>query len=422
MSRRLLALVALSGVLSVCSGAAFGIPPATASAATRTGAASSTPTPTPITPTPTPTATASIVAATATPSATGAVPTGAQIVATARQYVGYPYAYIGDDPNTGFSCIGFAHFVFAQNGVYVPEDLGQAYDSAPHVDQSGLQPGDLVFFQNTVWSGISHVDLYVGDGKMIGADTIQTGVQYDTLSDQYWQDHYLGATRPLSNPSGTPLVTPSPSPFLSPSPSPQPSDQGSPASTPTPTPTTSTPSPMTSVTPEPNLSIKAGTPLSPRHSATIYSGPGTSYMTLDTVDKGMSLTTVQTQGQWVNVSYDSGNQYGWISGSDLDLSHLSSAGGDKKSSTQGRKSTHARKDVKGFSATHPSTTSGKQTLVVTATILFVRAAPDHHARILRRVRAGDHVRLLSRHDGWDYIQQRDGSRGWVDSHWVRGIK
>src|SRR5690349_13708406 len=37
-------------------------------------------------------------------------PSPAAIVATAQQYLGYPYAYIGDDPSTGFSCIGFVHF------------------------------------------------------------------------------------------------------------------------------------------------------------------------------------------------------------------------------------------------------------------------------------------------------------------------
>src|SRR5919201_6960201 len=79
--------------------------------------------------------------------------TAAQIVATAQRYVGSPYASIGDEPATGFSCIGFAHFVFAQHGVYVPEDLNKAYAAAPHVEQADLQAGDLVFFQNTVWQG-----------------------------------------------------------------------------------------------------------------------------------------------------------------------------------------------------------------------------------------------------------------------------
>src|SRR5579884_2053298 len=84
-----------------------------------------------------------------TGTASMSAPSAAAIVATAEQYLGYPYAYIGDDPSTGFSCIGFVHFVFAQHGVYVPEDLSKAFASAPQVAQADLQPGDLVFFQNT---------------------------------------------------------------------------------------------------------------------------------------------------------------------------------------------------------------------------------------------------------------------------------
>ena len=133
-----------------------------------------------------------------TPTA-GTAPSATAIVATAEQYLGYPYAYVGDDPSTGFSCIGFVHFVFAQHGVYVPEDLSKAYASAPPVAQADLQPGDLVFFQNTVWTGISHVDLYVGDGKMIGADTFQTGVQWDALGDAYW--HSTTSAPPARSPT-----------------------------------------------------------------------------------------------------------------------------------------------------------------------------------------------------------------------------
>ncbi len=219
-------------------------------------------------------------------------PSVGPVIAAARRYLGYPYAYIGDNPSLGFSCVGFTHYVFAQEGVYVPEELGAAYASAPHIDESNLRPGDLVFFQNTVWDGISHVGLYVGDGKMIGADSFQTGVQWDTLADPYWQDHYLGATRPLSNPTGAPLDLSS---LRLPS---------GPSLTP--------PGGAT-------LAIKAGTVLSPRGTITMYSGPGSTYAAIDTVTVATALTVVQTQGQWVNVSYESGDQYGWVRGSDLNL-------------------------------------------------------------------------------------------------------
>ncbi len=334
--------------------------------------------------------------------------TGA-ILTTAQQYLGYPYAYIGDDPSTGFSCIGFAHYIFAQSGVYVPEELGQAYGSAPHVDESNLQPGDLVFFQNTVWDGISHVALYVGGGKMIAADSFQTGVQWDNIDDSYWQDHYLGATRPLSNPTGTPL---NPAVAIASGPSLTPPGGAT-------------------------LAIKAGTVLSPNGQASVYSGPGSSYATIDALSPGTALTTVQTQGQWVNVSYNGGDQYGWVHGRDLNLP--SGANGPVTSATGSAGGSSATQPVSGTVtpiASQPvsgtvgsgspvqivksfhATRHGQRVLVVAAPLLYVRMAPDGHARIVRRVHAGDRLRLLGTKSGWDYVAQRDGARGWVSARWV----
>src|SRR5919199_3497443 len=323
---------------------------------------------------------------TGTGSATGspAPATAAQIVATAQRYVGSPYASIGDEPATGFSCIGFVHFVFAQNGVYVPEDLSKAYAAAPHVDQTDLQAGDLVFFQNTVWQGLSHVALYIGNGQMIAADSYQTGVKLDNLSDPYWQAHYLGATPPLADPSGTP---------------------GVPSSTPAPGPSGPSLAPPSG----PSLNVKAGTTLTPLHTATVYSGPGATYTAIDTVTPTIPVTVVQTQGQWVNVSYNADSQYGWLPGSDLNLTTPpSSAAGNgmgqgATSRAGGTTAGSAAPAGHPISSTRHAplraapgdrTTAGR-TLPVTAELLLVRRGPDPHARILRRVHAGDHLRLLT---------------------------
>jgi NlpC/P60 family len=346
---------------------------------------------------------------TGTGSATGspAPATAAQIVATAQRYVGSPYASIGDEPATGFSCIGFAHFVFAQNGVYVPEDLNKAYTAAPHVDQTDLQAGDLVFFQNTVWQGLSHVALYIGHGQMIAADSYQTGVELDTLSDPYWQAHYLGATRPLADPSGTP---------------------GAPSSTPAPGPSGPTPAPPSG----PRLNVPAGTTLTPTHTATIYSGPGARYTAIDTVTPAISVTVVQSQGQWVNVSYNAEGQYGWLRGSDLNLPTApSSAAGNgtgQSATSRGGRTTAGSATAPGHQlsgARHAHrppalgrhTTAGR-TLLVTADVLLVRGGPNRHARILRRVHAGDHLRLLTTRGDWDEVVLRDDVRGWVSTRWV----
>ena len=55
-------------------------------------------------------------------------------------------------------------------GVSLPHSSSAQYGSGPHVSQSDIQPGDLVFFG----SPIHHVGIYIGNGNMISARTPAT--------------------------------------------------------------------------------------------------------------------------------------------------------------------------------------------------------------------------------------------------------
>ena len=53
------------------------------------------------------------------------------------------------------------------------------------VNKEELRPGDLIFYSyevNNQFRNISHVAIYVGDGKMIHAANTERGVVEDTLS------------------------------------------------------------------------------------------------------------------------------------------------------------------------------------------------------------------------------------------------
>jgi cell wall-associated NlpC family hydrolase len=70
----------------------------------------------------------------------------------------------------------------------------QAQTGRP-VERSALQPGDLVFFQDTYKPGLSHVGVYVGDGAFVNAQNEQTGVVRASLDATYWESRFYGARR-----------------------------------------------------------------------------------------------------------------------------------------------------------------------------------------------------------------------------------
>jgi cell wall-associated NlpC family hydrolase len=119
------------------------------------------------------------------------------VVALARQYLGAPYLFGGTTPS-GFDCSGFIYWVFTRAGRGIERDIWSQYDSGPHVAREQLQPGDLVFFQNTYMPGLSHNGIYVGNGQFINAVDEDSGVAVSRLTSPYWAERWYGATRPRS--------------------------------------------------------------------------------------------------------------------------------------------------------------------------------------------------------------------------------
>jgi len=138
---------------------------------------------------------------------------GGAIVQYAMKFLGYPYTATGDSPSTGFSCIGFVSYVYRSLGINLPGDLGGALAFAPQVSFSQLQPGDVLYFQNTVWAGLSHAAIYIGGGKFINAEWYNRGVVIssftnDPIDSNYWSAHYLGANRPWIGATSVPVAAP----------------------------------------------------------------------------------------------------------------------------------------------------------------------------------------------------------------------
>ena len=119
------------------------------------------------------------------------------LVATGRRLLGAPYLWGGMTP-LGVDCSGFVSLVYRVNGRVLPRDadLQFADPNATPVERPDLQPGDLVFFGRSK-EKISHVGMYVGEGRFLDATTYETPVvREDRLDDPHWSQIYQGARRP----------------------------------------------------------------------------------------------------------------------------------------------------------------------------------------------------------------------------------
>jgi cell wall-associated NlpC family hydrolase len=119
---------------------------------------------------------------------------GYSISSTALDLRGAPYRNGGSDPQQGFDCSGFVHYVYGQHGVKVPRDVRQQFGVGDDVQPNDLEPGDLVFF-STVAPGASHVGIMVGGDQFIHAPSTSGVVRVENLSAQYWAARFVGARR-----------------------------------------------------------------------------------------------------------------------------------------------------------------------------------------------------------------------------------
>lgn len=102
----------------------------------------------------------------------------------------------GGTTTSGFDCSGFTSYVYKKLGLNLPRTSTAQYKVGTAVSKSNLKAGDLVFF-NTSGKGISHVGIYVGNGKFAHSSTSR-GVIVSPLSQTYYAKRYVGAKRVMS--------------------------------------------------------------------------------------------------------------------------------------------------------------------------------------------------------------------------------
>ena len=114
-----------------------------------------------------------------------------------REYMGVPYLY-GGNGKYGIDCSALTQRIYKRVGITLPRTAQGQYDAVIHIADYEAEPGDLVFFQGTYESGsyITHVGVYVGDGRMFHASAGQGYCCYTSIYTVYYQSHFGGFGRP----------------------------------------------------------------------------------------------------------------------------------------------------------------------------------------------------------------------------------
>ncbi|MFF1507670.1 NlpC/P60 family protein [Streptomyces sp. NPDC058326] len=110
----------------------------------------------------------------------------AEAISFARAQLGKPYVWGATGPS-GYDCSGLTQAAWRAAGVSLPRTTYTQINAGRRVSRSELAPGDLVFF----YSGISHVGLYIGGGRMIHAPRPGAPIRVAPIDEM----PFAGATR-----------------------------------------------------------------------------------------------------------------------------------------------------------------------------------------------------------------------------------
>jgi hypothetical protein len=122
------------------------------------------------------------------------------IVATAAEAMGRPYEFGGTgEDGEGFDCSGLIQYAFGKHGIQLPRRSTDQAREGSKVDKKPeeLRPADLLTFSNR-GGPVTHVGLYIGEGRFIHSAT--RGVQVSMLSPtdpygRWWYKRWVGVRR-----------------------------------------------------------------------------------------------------------------------------------------------------------------------------------------------------------------------------------
>jgi len=122
-------------------------------------------------------------------------PMARALIAEAQRWIGTRYVY-GGESRQGTDCSGLVMRVYGDVcGIKIPRSTREQVKYCTKVARNKMRPGDLVFFSSGKSDDrVSHVGLYIGQGKMIHASSSR-GVMVSGCDTGYWGERYFTGAR-----------------------------------------------------------------------------------------------------------------------------------------------------------------------------------------------------------------------------------
>lgn len=105
------------------------------------------------------------------------------IVSLSEAQLGVKYKRGAESPKKGFDCSGLVQYVMAAFGAELPRTAREQATVGKKIERdiASLKPGDLLTFGHG--KRISHIGIYIGDGKYVHAPTTGKRVKIETLAN-----------------------------------------------------------------------------------------------------------------------------------------------------------------------------------------------------------------------------------------------
>jgi len=119
-----------------------------------------------------------------------------KLLEDAKYYKGGRYVWGGTTPE-GFDCSGYVQYLYKKHNINLPRTAWEQSKKGEVVNIDNLQKGDLLFFLTDKKRGIpiTHVGIYIGNGKFIHAASKEKGIIISPLTHGSYAETFVSARR-----------------------------------------------------------------------------------------------------------------------------------------------------------------------------------------------------------------------------------